>query len=123
MSEIPERPSNRLVEMAVRLGYIGLVSHRTTVQKAYDDAIAFCEQDRGAVGLHLLMNTMTLQWAGERLDMLEMVDAIISYCGQDSRSERRRQAMIAGAKLVHKNLTGEDYGAEAGTRETEEPGG
>ena len=116
MSEIPERPNEKLVEMAVKLGYIGLVAHRPTTQGAYDYAVEFYKADNTSlVPVHVVMNTMALQWAGDRLDALEMMDAIKSYCEDDSQSDRRRQAMIDGAKLVHKNLTGEDYGAQGGT--------
>lgn len=123
MSEIPTHPNEKLTKMAARLGYVGLVSHRQTIPQAYADAIVFCEQERGSIGVHLLMNTMALQWAQERLDTLEMMDAIISYCEDDSKSPRRKAEVIHGAKLIHERLTGEEYGAETGTREPEEPGG
>ena len=111
MSEIPKNPGEALVEMAVKLGYIGLVSHRQTIQEAYDDGVEMLKADDATVvPLHLLMNTMALQWAQDRLNTVEMMDAIISYCEDDSRSPRRREEIRRGAKRVHKQLTGEDYG-------------
>jgi hypothetical protein len=123
MNEIPNiLRDDKLVEMAVRLGFIGLVSHRGTIQKAYDYVVEMSKADNSSlVPVHIVMNTMALQWAQERLDTLEMMDAIISYCEDDSRSERRKAEMIHGAKLVHEKLTGEEYGAETGTREPEDP--
>ena len=127
MNGVPEHPDDKLVEMAVRLGYIGPVSHRATIQKAYDYAVEFAKSDDSSVvPVHIVMNTMALKWAQERLDAVEVCEAVVSYCEDDSRSPRRRQAMAkwaSDAKSLLEKLTGEDYGAETGTREPEDLGG
>ncbi|KKL70758.1 hypothetical protein LCGC14_2101700 [marine sediment metagenome] len=103
-----EQPSDEQVEVAVKLGYIGLVSHRDTIQEAYDYAAEFAKSDDSSlVPVHVVMNTMALQWAQERLDAIEMCEAIKSYCEDDSRSPRRKQAILGGANILLRLLKGE----------------
>lgn len=104
--EIPPNPNDELVKAASRLGYVGMVSHRSTIKGAFDDAIEMCKADDGtSVPVFLATNTMALAWAQERLDCIEMMDAIISYCEDNSRSERRRVAMIDAATTMMAELT------------------
>ncbi len=108
MSKIAEEPSEELVKVAAELGYVGLVSHRDTIQEAYDYAVEFANSEEASlIPLHLMINTMALLWGQDRLDAIEMCEATKSYCEDDSRSERRRQAMLDGANILLKRLKGE----------------
>lgn len=107
--------TEELLKAATQYGYMGIFSHRDTMQQALDDAtnmISAMQDDRAAAmtALMIFVNTNALAQAQRDLakndvvgELRELARATLAYCEQDSRSERRRREMIRGAQeaLVH----------------------
>ncbi len=94
-----------LATEAAQYGYIGLIAHRDTMNDAYGYALEVAEtledgKGPALIAVHILLNTHAIQWAKavrviEELE--ELARATTAYLEQDSRSERRKQAMLDGA--------------------------
>ncbi len=93
---------------AVRFGYMGLFSHRDTLQEAHDSALSMIEgaipkaaQPHAITAVMLVQNTYALIRAEQHEvinELRELARATEAYCIQDSRSSRRRADMIQGCK-------------------------
>ena len=95
-------------ERSKQFGYVGLFSHRDSIQEAHDDALSMIEnavpkevQAHALTAVMLVQNTNALIM-GEQRDVInelrELARATEAYCIQDSRSSARRAAMIQGCK-------------------------
>ncbi len=96
-----------LKKLAIRFGYIPLIAYRDTRDEALHELITRIEtyDDKVAtkIALSVALNTIALERAHEACivtELRELARATEAYCLQDSRSERRRQAMISGCKLA-----------------------
>ena len=92
---------------ATKFGYIGMISHRDNRDIALHELITVVEnyEDKVATKLALAvaLNTLALERAREArviAELREMTRGAQSYIRQDSRSTRRRGAMLKGAKDV-----------------------
>ncbi len=116
--ELPVIIPQELAEKAAQFGYIGLFAHRETLQKAYDASMAIIEacDDKAAActALMICMNTGALLKARQvdTIDELrELARATVAFIEQGSNSDRRRQALVEGARtaLIHAE---EQFGPE-----------
>lgn len=110
--------TEELAKNAERFGYMGLFAHRASEREAYRDAVAMIEALEDKAGaftaLMILVNTSALVRAqqGEVVaELRELARATKAYCEQDSRSDRRRRAVISGANLALEHAT-EQFGPE-----------
>ncbi len=124
-------PNKELQQEAQQYGYIGLFSHRDSIQEAYDysASVAKAEENTPAIltAIHVLLNTSALRFAEavrviEELE--EMARATRSFLEDNARigSQRRRKAMLDGVTSALK--AAEPYvriEAKAPSTEDEEP--
>lgn len=110
--------TEELAKVAVRFGYIGLFSHRSSLQKAIDGSMAMIEtmeeKALAMTAMAIVLNTTALiraQQLGVVNELRELARATTAYCVEDSRSGRRRDAMISGAEEALRNAE-EVFGPE-----------
>lgn len=116
--ELPVTIPEELAKKAVRFGYLGVFSHRKTLQDAYNAAMDIInnmdEKAAACTAMMLVMNTNALGKA-QQVDVVdelrEMARATKAYIEDGSRSQRRADALLEGARTALEHAE-EQFGPE-----------